>query len=183
MILVERILGHQSSADWLDALKAFEVDHLILEPWEIGKSRLKKLTENGREIAVSLNREFSLHPGDVLYHSITDKLLIIAKLELGNVMVIELDRLFKETVDKTLLAKRCVELGHGLGNQHWPLIIKDSQIFIPLMVDRIMMESVMKTHGFNDMDYYFTGGDEVCHLLTAAEMRLLFASHEHSHYG
>ena len=183
MILVERILGHQSSVEWRNVLDESDTDNLILEPWEIGKSRLKKQTENGRDIAVALDREFSLRHGDVLYHSPDENVLIVAKLMLGNVMVIDLKSSLKHYLDSQVLAKRCLELGHGLGNQHWPMVVKNEYIFVPLMVDQKMMESVMKTHGFDTMDYYFVDGDDISHQLTATEMRLLFASHDHTHHG
>ena len=30
----------------------------------------------------------------------------------------------------------CVELGHALGNRHWPAVVKGTRVYVPLTVDR-----------------------------------------------
>ena len=46
--------------------------------------------------------------------------------------------------------RTCVELGHALGNQHWPALVKGDRVFVPLTVDRKVMASVMNTHRFEE---------------------------------
>ena len=48
---------------------------------------------------------------------------------------------------------RCVELGHALGNQHWPAVVKGTRVYVPLTVARAVMASVMKTHAFEGVTY------------------------------
>ena len=35
--------------------------------------------------------------------------------------------------------RTCVELGHALGNQHWPALVKGNRVYVPLTVDRKVM--------------------------------------------
>ena len=55
--------------------------------------------------------------------------------------------------------RTCVELGHALGNQHWPALVKDTRVFVPLTVDRKVMASVMNTHRFEGIRYEFVPGE------------------------
>ena len=51
--------------------------------------------------------------------------------------------------------RTCIELGHALGNQHWPALVKGARVFVPLTVDHKVMASVMKTHRFEGIRYEF----------------------------
>jgi urease accessory protein len=80
--------------------------------------------------------------------------------------------------------RTCVELGHALGNQHWPALVKGSLIYVPLTLDRKVMASVMDTHRFEGIRYEFVPGREVVSSLTPHESRRLFGGAEgpvHSH--
>ena len=80
--------------------------------------------------------------------------------------------------------RTCVELGHALGNQHWPAVVKDNQVFVPLTVDRKVMASVMRTHAFAGVEITFLAGAEVIPYLAPHEARRLFGgadSTPHSH--
>lgn len=71
---------------------------------------------------------------------------------------------------------RCVELGHALGNQHWAAVVKDRRVYVPLVVARAVMASVMNTHSFQGVTYSFVPGAEVIACLTPHEARRLFGS-------
>jgi len=78
---------------------------------------------------------------------------------------------------------RCVELGHALGNQHWPAVVKGRRVYVPLTVARAVMASVMKTHSFEGVTYAFVPGAEVIPYLAPHEARRLFGAaegHRHS---
>ena len=62
-------------------------------------------------------------------------------------MVVDLDGLLGRSRPRSL-ARTCVELGHALGNQHWPAVVKGTRVYVPLTVDRRSWRSVMKTHAF-----------------------------------
>lgn len=77
-----------------------------------------------------------------------------------------------------MLIKTSFELGHALGNQHWKAVTKNNEVYIPLTVETKMMDSVMRTHGFQHLPYAFVGGAEILPLLTTSEARLLFGGAE-----
>ena len=66
MILVETILGNVGDREWATRLSAGSVDTLALDHWEAQKTRFRKKTASGVEIAVSLDRGTFMRDGDVL---------------------------------------------------------------------------------------------------------------------
>ena len=77
----------------------------------------------------------------------------------------------------------CVELGHAIGNQHWPAIVKGTKVYVPLTVDKKVMKSVIDTHHFENITYEFQAGQEIIPFLAPHEIRQLFggASQELPH--
>ena len=67
MILVEHKLGHLGDPVWQERAGQARIDPLVLEQWEAPKSRLRKASESGIELAISLPRSEHLHDGDVLH--------------------------------------------------------------------------------------------------------------------
>lgn len=74
-----------------------------------------------------------------------------------------------------------VEIGHALGNQHWAAVVKGDKIYVPLTVDRKVMQSVMQTHHFPHMSYTFSSAEELLPQLSPSEVRRLLGSTEHHH--
>ena len=173
MILVERVLGNISQPEWHERSHRMTVDQLVLEQWEAPKNRLRKASDGGLELAISLDRSFHLHDGDVLYCNEADNVLVVARVALKDVLVIELEGL--EKLPPLEILRACFELGHGLGNQHWPTVIKGSTVYVPLSVDQKVMASVMRTHAFKHVTTRFAPGEEIAPLLDAKEVRILFA--------
>jgi urease accessory protein len=88
------------------------------------------------------------------------------------------------TLAPEIAMRTCVELGHAMGNQHWPALVKNNLVYVPLTVDRKVMASVMKTHRFEGIRYEFVSGREVVPYLAPHESRRLFGGAEgpvHSH--
>ena len=84
------------------------------------------------------------------------------------------------------MMQTCIELGHALGNQHWPAHVKGTRVFVPLTVDRKVMASVMNTHRFEDIHYEFVPGGDIVPYLAPHESRRLFGGaegpvHTHTH--
>ena len=143
---------------------------------------LRKLSQNGIDLAISLPRGVLLRDGDVLVWDEARQVVIVARVTLKEVMVVELGSLQTQTPE--VLVRTCVELGHALGNQHWPAVVKGDRVFIPLTVDKKVMSSVMKTHAFRGITYNFVPGSEIIPYLAPHESRRLFGGAEgpvHSH--
>lgn len=180
MILIETITGNvDSDPSWQEKTQGYQHDVLILEQWEAQKSRCRKQSQQGMDIGIALDRHVRLTDGDILFCDDDKKYLLTVRITLREVLVIQLATLATATFEIAL--KRVFELGHALGNQHWKAVIKGSQVFVPLTVEKKMMNSVLKTHGYADFDYQFVAGEKVLPQLTPSESRLLFGGAEDSH--
>ena len=184
MIIIESTIGNASEPDWAARLRNAAIDWLVLDQWEAQKSRLRKATENHVELALSLDRNTHLHDGDILLWNQQDQRAVIARINLKDVMVVDLTAVMEEPLE--LVARTMFELGHALGNQHWPAVVKGTRVFVPLTVDRKVMASVMKTHALPGISYAFMPGSEVIPYMAPHESRRLFggaseASHSHGH--
>jgi len=182
VVIIETVLGNISDPEWTERLHSANVDLLEVDQWEVQKSRFRKTTTKGAELAISLDRGTYIRDGDVLFWDAKAANAIVARIDLRDVMVVHLDNL--SGLSPEIAMRRCVELGHAMGNQHWPAVVKDRVVYVPLTVDRRVMASVMNTHHFQGIRYDFVPGREVVRSLTPHELRRLFGGAEgpvHSH--
>jgi len=184
LIIIERILGNIADREWAARLLVATVEPLPLDHWEAQKNRFRKKTADGTDVAVSLDRGAFLRDGDVLMWDEQRSRAVVAQISLRDVMVIHLDGL--SSLSPEVAARTCVELGHALGNQHWPALVKGNRVFVPLTVDRKVMASVMNTHRFEDIRYEFVPGGDIVPYLAPHESRRLFGGaegpvHTHTH--
>ncbi|MFQ8738583.1 MAG: hypothetical protein ACLSAH_23405, partial [Bilophila wadsworthia] len=112
-----------------------------------------------------------LHDGDILLWDEKTKQAVICKIDLCEVLIIDLSGLQKLPADQ--LIERCVQLGHALGNQHWPAIVQNGFVYVPMAVNRLVMNSVMNTHHFKDITFRFAPGSGI-DLLEPTQARRLF---------
>ncbi|PTR24971.1 urease accessory protein [Rhodococcus sp. OK519] len=173
-IRVEAVLGNADDPRWESLLENAKIDLLVLDQWEAQKSRLRRATQGGLEIALSLDRGVQLRDGDVLVRDEADDTLVVARIELKDVMAIDLGGL-RDAAPETLM-ETCLELGHAIGNQHWPAVVKGTIVYVPLTVDKAVMGSVMRTHAFEGIEYEFRPGAEVIPYLAPHEARRLFGA-------
>ena len=182
MNLVEAVLGNAADPEWAPRLVGAAIDPLELDHWEAQKNRFRKKTAGGVELAVSLDRGSFMRDGDILLWDATATRAVVARISLRDVMIIHLDDLSEATPG--IVMRTCVELGHALGNQHWPALVKGTRVYVPLTVDRKVMNSVMKTHRFEGIRHEFVPGGEIVPYLAPHESRRLFGGAEgpvHSH--
>lgn len=180
MILVEKVIGSLNDPIQKERYKSSKPEFLHLESSESQKNRIRKSTDKGLEVAISLSRELRIHDNDILYFEPESERLVIAKVRYPEVMV--LDFFGTNELSEEDLLKIGFQLGHALGNQHWPSIIKGKKVYVPLAVNRKVMLSAMHTHKFEHITIDFQSGEEVSRLLSTRELRLLFGgSGSHSH--
>lgn len=190
MMMIESVQGNVEDPVWKTRIEDAQVDVLNLDQWQAQKNRFRRQSEGGVDLAVALDRSVHLHDGDILYWDETVYKAIIVRIQLKDVMVINLAGLFSESPE--ILARTCVELGHGLGNQHWPAVVKETKVYVPLTVSQQVMASVMKTHAFAGISYEFIPGEALIPYLAPHEARRLFGgadssphsdthAHEHTH--
>jgi urease accessory protein len=182
VVIIENVLGNIAESEWAERLSAADVDLLEIDHWEAQKSRFRKKTAKGAEVAISVDRGAYIHDGDVLLWDAHARLALVARIELREVMIVHLNDLAYATPEVAM--RTCVELGHAMGNQHWPALVKGDLVYVPLTVDRKVMASVMNTHRFEGIRYEFVSGRAVVPYLAPHESRRLFGGAEgpvHSH--
>lgn len=182
MVVIESVLGNVGDPEWAARLASADVELLEIDHWEAQKSRFRKRTAKGAELAVSMDRGTYIRDGDVLVWDPQALSAIVARIALRDVMVVHLDGLRRQPPDVAM--RTCVELGHAMGNQHWPALVKGDLVYVPLTVDIKVMASVMNTHRLEGIRYEFVPGRQVIPYLAPHESRRLFGGAEgpvHSH--
>ena len=187
MKIYDTVLGNLHAPEWAGRAGSCRVDRVVLDQWTAQKSRLRTVTEQGVECAVSLGRNVRLQDGDILDYDPAAGRIVAVAVELNDVMVADMSALRGERVEDAV--RLALELGHAIGNQHWPAVVKGMQVYIPLTVDRKVMNSVMHTHHIEGVRFGFCRGSEVIPYLAPHEIRRLFGGaerecehvHDHSH--
>ena len=183
MKVYNEIIGNVNrSQEWKEKLENADVDYIFLDQWTAQKSRFLGKGVSGTEYPIALARHSQIVDGDIIeYDPATNKAAVL-KIELSPVLVIDMNGLADK--DPETIIRVSVELGHAIGNQHWPAVVKGTKVYVPLTVDKKVMLSVMETHHIEGITYEFQKGMEIIPYLAPHEIRRLFggAGHEsHSH--
>lgn len=176
------ILGNVHDPEWEKKLEGLHVETIFLDQWTAQKSRFLVKSDHGHEYPIALKRGVRVTDGDILLYDPEKGNAVVLRLDLSNVLVIDLTALMELNSEEII--RISVELGHAIGNQHWPAVVKGTKVYVPLTVDKKVMLSVMETHNIDHITYKFEPGNEIIPYLAPHELRRLFggASHEsHSH--
>ena len=187
MKVYNEVIGNMNlSEDWKDKLKDSEIDYVFLDQWTAQKSRFLGKGVSGQEYPIALARHSQIVDGDIIAYDPETNKAVVLKIELSPVLVIDMDGLKGQEPESII--RISVELGHAIGNQHWPAVVKGTKVYVPLTVDKKVMMSVMETHHIEGITYDFQKGIEVIPYLAPHEIRRLFGgagheshSHEHGH--
>jgi len=176
------IVGNLRTPEWAERAKEADIETVELDQWTAQKSRFVAASDRGAEYAVALERHTQLLDGDIIEYDPAGRRMVVLHVRLNEVLVADLGGLVHETPEEII--RTALELGHAIGNQHWPAVIKDCKVMVPLTVDKKVMESVMRTHRIEHVSYAFQPGEEVIPYLAPHEIRRLFggASHENEHH-
>ncbi|MDE6095752.1 MAG: urease accessory protein UreE [Muribaculaceae bacterium] len=185
MKIYTSILGNiNHSEEWADKLKKAEIDYIFLDQWTAQKSRFLGKGVSGAEYPIALARHSQIVDGDIIDYDPESNKASVLRIELNPVLVIDMSGLVE--MDPRAIIRISVELGHAIGNQHWPAVVKETKVYVPLTVDKKVMESVMETHHIEGITYEFQKGMEIIPYLAPHEIRRLFGgagqeSHSHDH--
>lgn len=177
------IIGNMcQDPEWAAKLENVNVDYIPLDQWTAQKSRFLVKGVSGKEYPVALKRHTQVKDGDIIEFNPETNTAAVLRIELNPVMVVELDDIVGNKPED--LIRIALELGHAIGNQHWPAVIKGAKVYVPLTVDKKVMMSVMETHHIEGIHFRFEKGSDIIPYLLPHEIRRLFggASHEsHAH--
>ncbi|WP_417014392.1 urease accessory protein UreE [Alistipes sp.] len=186
MKIYTEILGNLHDPEWVEKAREAQIERIDLDQWTAQKSRFVATGDRGNEYAVALKRHTQMLDGDIVEYRPEERRIAAVRISLNEVLVADLSELTgrnPETIIHT-----AVELGHAIGNQHWPAVVKGTKVYVPLTVDRKVMDSVMRTHHIEGVSCTFQPGSEVIPYLAPHEIRRLFGGtgpdsdvHHHHH--
>lgn len=186
MKIYDTVAGNIRSREWARRLEGCTIEYIDLDQWTAQKSRFAIRGHMGGEYAVSLARGMHLSDGDIICWDQTARRAAVVRIHLSEVMAIDASEL--AGAEPQTILRTAFEAGHAVGNQHWAAVIKGWTIFVPLTVDRKVMDSVMRTHAIEHLTWRFIPGSQVIPYLAPHEIRRLFGSsgepvHEHGGHG
>ncbi|MCH5238818.1 MAG: urease accessory protein UreE [Muribaculaceae bacterium] len=181
------VLGNMNLSDeWKAKLAEANIDYVFLDQWTAQKSRFLGKGLSGTEYPIALARHTQIVDGDIVDYDPATNTAVVLKIELSPVLVVDLGGISGGKPEDIIRVS--LELGHAIGNQHWPAVVKGTKVYVPLTVDKKVMLSVMETHHIEGIKYDFQKGGEVIPYLAPHEIRRLFGgagheshSHEHAH--
>jgi len=185
-IYTEKI-GNLRDPEWAERAADCTLEHIELDRWTAQKSRFVAASDKQNEYAVALERHTQLFDGDIIDYDPVQRRIVVVRIDLNEVMVVDMSGLLDEKPETMM--RIAFELGHAVGNQHWPAVVKGTTVYIPLTVDKKVMDSVMRTHHIEGISYSFQEGSEVIPYLAPHEIRRLFggtgpdaSTHHHHHH-
>ena len=179
MHIYRNILGNIGEPQWSAKLGSADISHIELDQWTAQKSRFVAHDNKGREYAIALKRGSHIHDGDLLDYDSENNRLTLLRLRLNDIMVIDMGPLTR--MEPQTIISTAVELGHAIGNQHWPAVVHGTKVYVPLTVDRKVMQSVMNTHNIAHIAISFRNAEQVTPYLSPQEIRRLLATTANHH--
>ncbi|MFY3741108.1 MAG: urease accessory protein [Candidatus Nitrosomirales archaeon] len=131
MITITSVVGNiRSDKKFGDAYTKLEgekkVERVLLSRMEAQRSRMRKVSDAGTDIAINIENGSVLKHGDILLAN--ESKLIVVEYEQEDVLGFKIrDELSSD--QKTIVA---IKLGHIIGNLHRPICTKDSITYIPI---------------------------------------------------
>ena len=172
MEVITEIIGNIHQPEWAEKIKGMHVETIFVDQWTAQKSRFLVTSDHGHEYPIALQRGSRVADGDIVFFDPENNNAAILRLDLSNVLVIDLSGL--KDKDPLDIMRISVELGHAIGNQHWPAVVKESKVYVPLTVDKKVMLSVMETHHIEGITFDFQPGTDVIPFLAPHEMSPLY---------
>lgn len=189
MDVITEVIGNIHQPEWAARVDDCHIETVFLDQWTAQKSRFLAKGDHGNEYPVALARGSRIADGDIIAYDPEARRAAVLRLDLNNVLVIDLSKLsslFPEDIIRV-----SVELGHAIGNQHWPAVVKGTKVYVPLTVDKKVMLAVMETHSIDNITYEFQEGKDIIPFLAPGELRRLFGGaghnntdleHDHHHH-
>ncbi len=136
---IDGVVGNRHEDPELDErISAYEhegtLERVVIDAGERKKSRLRVETDAGTDLGIVVDRS-ELRAGDVLF--VDDEGAAVVTFEQRDAYVIDLPDSGSET------PAAAVELGHRIGNQHWDIAVRDGSVYVPLEVEKRILEDVL----------------------------------------
>lgn len=151
MIIVESIVGNKNrdkelkkQCDELSKRDSYEV--ITISRFESQRTRMRKVSNKGTDIALNLPSGMHIRNGDILV--LTEEKSIVIEISPEKVISISIK---EENMSFQKSIEIAIRIGHTIGNLHRPLRIEKNKIFFPIQSD---MEVEMFTKLFDPIINY-----------------------------
>ncbi len=178
MDVITEVIGNIHQPEWAARVDDCHIETVFLDQWTAQKSRFLAKGDHGNEYPVALTRGSRIADGDIIAYDPEARRAAVLRLDLNNVLVIDLSKL--SSLSPEDIIRVSVELGHAIGNQLWPAVVKGTKVYVPLTVDKKVMLSVMETHNIDNITYEFQEGKDIIPFLAPVELRRLFGGAGHN---
>lgn len=134
MIHINKILGNINSDSDLyekyqDMLKKDKVEKIELSRLQADRTRIRKVSDKGTDLALTLNPGSHIYDGDVVL--LTEERIIIAKRGSENVAIVSLNN----DISTEQILETAIKLGHIIGNMHRPIRVVNNKVCFPIESD------------------------------------------------
>jgi urease accessory protein len=131
MIQIHKIIGNINSDGNLknqyeDMMKYGHVEIIKISRLESDRTRMRKTSDKGTDLALILDNGSHINHGDVVL--LTEDKMVIAMRVSENVATISL----RDNVTTDQIFKTAIKLGHTIGNMHRPIKITNDKIYFPI---------------------------------------------------
>lgn len=131
LIRVDKIIGNVNfdknlASKFEDMSEEERVEIVNVTRLESERIRMRKVSDRGTELALTLPYGSHLIDGDVIF--LTDEKIIVIKRASEDVLVVS----FHKDMRQDLILDVAIKLGHKIGNMHRPIKIIGEQIFFPI---------------------------------------------------
>lgn len=133
MININSIVGNIRNDENLTVKYRVMTENRLSEIVQISRTeaervRMRKTSNKGNDVAITLPQNAHLKNGDVLL--LTADRMIVVEITPEKVAVVS----FK-SIPNDHLFETAVRIGHTIGNLHRPIRLEDNKIFIPIQAD------------------------------------------------
>jgi urease accessory protein len=134
LIHIDKIVGNINSDSDLNEkyqsmMKKDKVEKVQFSRLEADRIRLRKISNKGTDLALTLNPGSHISDGDVVL--LAEDRMIIAKRETENVILLSLNN----EISTQQALDTAIKLGHIIGNMHRPIRVTDNKVYFPIQSD------------------------------------------------
>ncbi len=134
MIHINKIIGNiKSDSDlherYQTMMKNNKVEKIQISRLEADRTRIRKLSNKGTDLALTMEPSSHINDGDVVL--LTEEKMIIAKRESENVVIISLNN----DISSQQVLEIAIKLGHIIGNMHRPIRVTNNKVYFPIQSD------------------------------------------------
>ncbi len=131
MIHINKIIGNINSDqnlknEYEDMMKYGHVEKIEINRLESDRTRIRKTSDKGTDLALVLETGSHIKHGDVVL--MTEDKMVIAMRVSEDVATISL----RDNITNDQLFKTAIKLGHTIGNMHKPIKIRNNKILFPI---------------------------------------------------